>query len=211
MNRRQQLMEAGMAIFAAKGYHRTKVADIVRQAGVAQGTFYLYFDSKKSLFLTLLGEFFALIEQALTEADLTVEHAQRPTDIARQIREAIFHILVVYRDNATLARIFLREAVGLEPDFAHAWEAFTDHIAAWGETYLDQAIERGLLPPQNSRVVAYCVVGMIERVAYHWLARGATDDLNSLADAVARFELMGILGSPDPDVESVLTGEEVSP
>jgi AcrR family transcriptional regulator len=211
MNRRQQLMEAGIAIFAAKGYHRTKVSDIVRQAGVAQGTFYLYFDSKKNLFLTLLGEFFALIEQALTEADLTVEHAQSPADVARQIREAIFHILAVYRDNATLARIFLREAVGLEPDFAQAWEAFTDHIAAWGETYLDQAIERRLLPPQNSQVVAYCVVGMIERVAYHWLAQEAADDLNSLADAVARFELMGILGAPPPDVESVLTGEEVSP
>jgi AcrR family transcriptional regulator len=68
-------MEAGMAVFAEKGYHRTKVSDIVRKAGVAQGTFYLYFDSKKSLFLTLLDEFFSLIEQVIVEADLNIEHA----------------------------------------------------------------------------------------------------------------------------------------
>lgn len=210
VNRRQQLIDAGMAVFAEKGYHRTKVSDIVQRAGVAQGTFYLYFESKKSLFLTLLDEFFSLIEQALTNANLTVDRTQTSADVARQIREAIFRILVVYRDNVTLARIFLREAVGLEPDFAQAWEGFTDRLAAWGETYLDQAIERRLLAPQNSRVVAYCVVGMMERVAYHWLARDTADDLNSLADTVARFELTGILGTPPPDVESALTGEEVS-
>jgi AcrR family transcriptional regulator len=51
-------MEAGIAVFAEKGYQRTKVSDVARRAGVAQGTFYLYFDSKKSLFLSLLDEFF---------------------------------------------------------------------------------------------------------------------------------------------------------
>lgn len=51
-------MEAGIAVFAEKGYQRTKVSDDARRAGVAQGTFYLYFDSKKSLFLSLLDEFF---------------------------------------------------------------------------------------------------------------------------------------------------------
>lgn len=51
VNRRQQLKEAGMAVFAEKGYHQTKVSDVVRRAGVAQGTFYLYFEGKKSLFL----------------------------------------------------------------------------------------------------------------------------------------------------------------
>ena len=63
-------------------------------------------------------EFFSLIEQALVEADLNVDHAQTPAGVARQIRDAIAHILAVYRDNASLARIFLREAIGLEPDLA---------------------------------------------------------------------------------------------
>jgi AcrR family transcriptional regulator len=200
-----------MAVFAEKGYHRTKVSDVVRRAGVAQGTFYLYFDSKRSLFLTLLDEFFSLTEQALAEAGLNVDHVQTSAGVARQIREAIALILAVYRDNATLARMVLRGGIGLEPSFAQAWEDFIDRVATWGVTYLDQAIERRLLPPQNSRVVVYCVVGMIERVAYHWLARDVADDLDTLANVVARFELLGILGESTPGVELVLTGEEVSP
>lgn len=208
MNRRQQLIDAGIAVFAEKGYHRAKVSDIVRRAGVAQGTFYLYFDSKKSLFHFLLDQFFALIQQALLEADLDAERAHTVADVARQIRDAIGRILAVYGDNAALARLFLREAIGLEPDFAAAWEAFIDRMAAMGAAYLDQAIGRGLLPPQNSRVVAYGVVGMVERVAYHWLAGDVADDLSAVVEAVARFELLGILGAPAPDVESVLAGEE---
>ena len=59
--RRNELMQAGMILFSEKGYHNTKVSDIVRQAGVAQGTFYLYFDSKADLFKALLDEFILLI------------------------------------------------------------------------------------------------------------------------------------------------------
>ncbi len=210
MNRRQQLIEAGIAVFAEKGYHRAKVSDIVRRAGVAQGTFYLYFDNKKSLFLTLLDHFFSLTEQVMIEADLDMAHVQTAADVARQIRAIMAQTLAVYRDNATLARIFLREAIGLEPDFARAWESFIDRMATVGATYLDQAIERGLLPPQNSRVVAYCMVGMVERIAYHWLAGDVTDDLDTLANIVARFELLGILGVPSPEMKSTLFGEEAS-
>lgn len=211
MNRRQQLMEAGMAVIAKKGYHRTKVSDVVRRAGVAQGTFYLYFEGKKSLFLSLLAEFFSLVDQALAEADFNVDRVQTSAGVARQIREAIAHILAVYRDNATLARIVLRGGIGLDPDIAQARGAFIDRVAISAATYLDQAIERRLLPPQNSQVVAYCMVGMIERAAYHWLAHDVTDGLDTLANVVARLELLGILGEATPDVELVLTGEEVSP
>ncbi|MFQ5611862.1 MAG: TetR/AcrR family transcriptional regulator [Anaerolineae bacterium] len=211
MDRRQRLIEAGLAVFAEMGYHRAKVSDIVRQAGVAQGTFYLYFASKKDLFLTLLNEFCALIEQALIEADFNAEHAQTAADVARQIRDAIGRILAVYRGNATLARLFLRESISLEPDFAHAWETFIDRVATMGAAYLDQAIERGLLLSQNSQVVAFCLVGMIERVAHHWLAGDVSADLDTLADTVTRFELLGIMGGPSPEVAAVLAGEEVWP
>jgi hypothetical protein len=46
---------------------------------------------------------------------------------------------------------------------------------------------------------------------YFWLARNVADDLYTLANVVARFELLGILGEAMLDVELVLTGEEVSP
>jgi AcrR family transcriptional regulator len=51
--RRQELMDAAIRVFAQKGVNRTTVADITAAAGVAKGTFYLYFDSKEHLLAVL--------------------------------------------------------------------------------------------------------------------------------------------------------------
>jgi AcrR family transcriptional regulator len=48
--RRRQILEAALSVFAKKGYHATNVSDVAAQAGVSQGTIYWYFDSKDELF-----------------------------------------------------------------------------------------------------------------------------------------------------------------
>ncbi|MGA1863063.1 TetR/AcrR family transcriptional regulator [Deferribacter thermophilus] len=54
-NTLDKIIEAAIKIFAQKGFWKTKVSDIVREAGVAQGTFYLYFKSKEDCFYDLLS------------------------------------------------------------------------------------------------------------------------------------------------------------
>src|SRR4030088_2374134 len=51
---RQKVLEAAEQVFGAKGYHGASVTEITRAAGVAQGTFYLYFPGKKEIFLSLV-------------------------------------------------------------------------------------------------------------------------------------------------------------
>ena len=51
--RRQQILAAARSVFDEKGYESATISDIVGKAGVAQGTFYLYFDSKKGLVVEL--------------------------------------------------------------------------------------------------------------------------------------------------------------
>src|SRR5258708_18945362 len=56
---RQRVLEAAEQVFGDKGYYGASVTEITRAAGVAQGTFYLYFRGKKEIFLDLvdaLGE-----------------------------------------------------------------------------------------------------------------------------------------------------------
>ena len=47
--RRDQIIRIAMQRFATHGYHQTKISDIVREAGVAQGTFYWHFKSKEAI------------------------------------------------------------------------------------------------------------------------------------------------------------------
>jgi len=196
MSTEEKLINAAIELMSKNGYHRTTVADIVKAAGVAQGTFYLYYDSKKNLFLSLMERFYSLLQDALLGVGWDIESITSQEEIAQKIRLAIQNILLVYQDNAILARIFLREAMGLEPDFAELWDSIIERLAAFAALIMDQSIERGLLPPQNSQIVAHCVVGMIERVAYYWLFHENEFELDEVVDALARFELLGITGQP---------------
>src|SRR5947208_9373217 len=63
-DRREQLLDAALTVFSAEGYSAAKVSDIVGRAGVAQGTFYLYFRSKQEVVLALFERF----QEALIEA-----------------------------------------------------------------------------------------------------------------------------------------------
>ncbi len=55
-DRRQEILDAALGIFSAKGYHATTNADIARAAGVTPAALYYYFESKEELFQAALGE-----------------------------------------------------------------------------------------------------------------------------------------------------------
>ena len=52
--RRAQILQCAKEIFSKNGFHNASVADLIEQAGIARGTFYLYFSSKRAIFDTLL-------------------------------------------------------------------------------------------------------------------------------------------------------------
>jgi AcrR family transcriptional regulator len=61
--RRQQILEAALAVFAQKGFHAANVSDVAAQAGVSQGTIYWYFKSKDELLTAALFSLFEDFEQ----------------------------------------------------------------------------------------------------------------------------------------------------
>ena len=69
-SRERDLLEAALEVFVAKGYPATTISEIVRAAGVTQGTFYLYFENKAEIFSVLLREYRELLIADLFGADL---------------------------------------------------------------------------------------------------------------------------------------------
>ena len=64
-DRRAALKQAAIEVFSEKGYHSAKVSEIVEAVGVAQGTFYLYYEGKQQLFGELLNDFLSLVVQTV--------------------------------------------------------------------------------------------------------------------------------------------------
>ncbi|MFT7621965.1 MAG: TetR/AcrR family fatty acid metabolism transcriptional regulator, partial [Myxococcota bacterium] len=76
-DKRERIIAAAVKVFAAKGFYCARVSDVAREAGVADGTIYLYFESKEDLLRGLFEENMtriiarlkALVEPAGTAAD----------------------------------------------------------------------------------------------------------------------------------------------
>jgi AcrR family transcriptional regulator len=55
--RRSDILNAAVHLFSNRGFHATSISDLIEEAGISRGTFYLYFDSKEALFLDLMDLF----------------------------------------------------------------------------------------------------------------------------------------------------------
>ena len=69
VDRRRQILDAAIRVFARQGFHACRVSDIAREAGVAYGLVYHYFDSKEQILNELFAERWSLMLSAIEEVD----------------------------------------------------------------------------------------------------------------------------------------------
>jgi AcrR family transcriptional regulator len=69
VDRRRQILDAAIRVFARQGFHACRVSDIAREAGVAYGLVYHYFDSKEQILNELFAERWSLLLSAIEEVD----------------------------------------------------------------------------------------------------------------------------------------------
>jgi AcrR family transcriptional regulator len=86
---RKKLIETGREHFERFGVRKTNVADLAREAGIAKGTFYLFFDSKEDLFLTINEEFDKKLQR---EAPLRLEKSQNPKETFRKFLKYVLDL-----------------------------------------------------------------------------------------------------------------------
>src|SRR5258706_15663818 len=92
IERRAQIPARARDVFAKRGYHASKIEDIVAAAKVARGTFYLYFDDKRAVFAELVDRFLARLHLSILRID--PRDPSRP--VAPQIRENLVSVLTRY-------------------------------------------------------------------------------------------------------------------
>jgi len=185
---------AACAVFAEKGFHEAKISDITDRAGVAKGTFYLYFKSKEQLFGALLDDFTydVLVAFFIPGA----EAVESGGEIRERFERITSNALTMLRRNKDLARIFLLEGGAWEPEFEGKARAFYENLAAATAKNLQAWMDKGLLRRSDPLVIAHCVIGMIERITMQWVAGTVKGDFDAMVAEVVKFELYGILKDP---------------
>ncbi len=184
---RRRLLEAAIQVFARKGYYGTTVDDIVAECGSSKGAFYFHFESKEALFLRLVEEFAGQLAGALEHA---VRHAARGGP--GRVEAAITAGLELMGRYPELTRLFLIEAVGINPQFEAKRRELMDRFAHVIRGYLEEAASRHPLAVGDTALASAAILGALNEVVVWWLSRPQERPLAELAPELTRFVLRAI-------------------
>ncbi len=183
--KRAALVDAGLEVFARDGYDRATIEAIAQGAGVARGTYYLYFDDKLALFQSLIipwvDELVAVVDEVSQALDQAADRAEVRT-IYEQMGLAIALTGLANRTPILIAFQEIRRS-GEAGEFLRAQEArILDAVTGITE----QARTRGLIDVDDSAIAVRVIVGAVERLTFEVLTRGddALGDPTVIADQV---------------------------
>ncbi len=184
---RRRLLEAAERIFAEVGYHEASIVKITEAAGVGQGTFYLYFESKKAIFDELVLDLNARVRHAMTEAA-----AQGGTRAEKELLGfgAFFRFTA---EHPALYRI-IRQAEFVSPETLHLhYERLTSGYTAG----LRQAMDAGEVAEGDAEVLAWSLMGIGELLGMRWILwNGEREMPEHVFDELARI-IVRTLGAKD--------------
>lgn len=163
---RQRILEAAVKVFSSKGYHETRVDEIVEASRTSKGAVYFHFPGKQEVFLTLIDELSGLLEARLAQAIEEEEHGVEKVDAALRV------CLETFGRYQRLAKIFLIQAVGLGSAFEEKRTEILDRFVRVIQTNLDQAVEEGQIEPIDTEIVAYAWMGALNEVIIRWVLTG---------------------------------------
>ncbi|HKS69773.1 MAG TPA: TetR family transcriptional regulator [Ktedonobacterales bacterium] len=183
--RRAALLAAAREVLAEKGLDAAKVSDIVARAGVAQGTFYLYFPSKFSLVIALAEDMDRRILAATQEAVARAQTLAEGIDVGVAVA---FEEMGRYRDVLGIieARIGLVE---LRAQCAHLYQEYYAYVAGMIEQgQASGEVDRAV----NPAIAARLIVGVLERAAEECYVLGQHAPDEDYVTEVARFVKRGL-------------------
>lgn len=183
--RRAQILIAALQVFADKGYHQTSVSDLVGAAGVARGTFYLYFEGKQQIFLELLDNLLGAFRGSVRGVDTSPD----APPFAEQLEGTVLRILDAAAFSKALATIIFREAVGLDDEVDARLRGFEQQLHTWLVDSLDNGMRLGLLRQHDSDLVATVIYGSMRQLIHRHVVAGDTsfDREDAAREAVAVF------------------------
>jgi AcrR family transcriptional regulator len=182
----RKLLDAGVTVLAARGYHAARVDDIVKAAKTSHGTFYLYFANKEDLVRALVldvGE--AMAAHAGTLGALTPDDAGRA---------ALHEWIRSFGDLYARYSPVIRSWVEAEIDTHEFGQLGADVLGGFAAVLTDRiaASEADVVDPANAAVV---LVAMVERGNYYATVGQIRAEPDELAASLARSAHAALFGT----------------
>ncbi|WP_040228996.1 TetR/AcrR family transcriptional regulator [Bhargavaea cecembensis] len=183
----KQIVDAAVIVIAENGYHQAQVSKIAKQAGVADGTIYLYFKNKEDILVSVFREKMSIFVenlQKILDGNETSEEKLR-----RMIEN---HFRVIYSDHhlAIVTQLELRQS---NQDLRHKINNVLKDYLALLDRILAEGIERGEFEKEmDIRLARQMVFGTMDEIITSWVMNGQKYDLMKLAPNVHRLLMKGM-------------------
>lgn len=190
--RRAEILRAAVTVFADKGYFAARMREVAQQAGVADGTLYLYFKGKEDLLVSVLEEYAdAFLARARRDVDRAADpHEKLKVIVERHLlsMEADRSLAQVFQIELRHTRRFLRQvAKGKVAEYLGLLQEVISAGVAAGAFRAD-------VPPE---VAARAVFGAVDEVVTAWVLASRPWPLTSHAQALVSLILRGLAAGPE--------------
>lgn len=187
-DKREAILRAAVRVFARNGFFNSKVADIAGEAGIADGTVYLYFKSKDEILHSIFDQ---AMEIFISEGRRELATLERPEDKLRRIAEMHLERLGADRDLAVVFQIELRGSVKFMQEFSAA--GFADYLDIIRQT-IDEGQRAGVFRSDIKPIVASKILyGSLDEMVTNWILSKKRYALEPMAGEVLKTFFGGIM------------------
>jgi TetR/AcrR family fatty acid metabolism transcriptional regulator len=202
-DKRALISEAAIAVFADKGFHLARVSDIAKQAGVADGTIYLYFKNKEDLLLSIFEE---KMDELLAGLTAAVAQTDDPVGQVRAFARFHFDQVRTHHRTAEVLQVELRLSNKFLKEYRP--EKLWAYLGVFGQIVRAGQARGQFRADVDPFIGMWAFFGALDELAMQWvLSRRADPDatrdrfaLDVAADQVADIFIRGLLadGPEDP-------------
>lgn len=184
----QQIIEAAVKVIAKNGYHGSQVSKIAKEAGVADGTIYLYFKNKEDVLVSVFKEKMGQFIEQIAKATAAQPDAERKLKVLIDMH---FSQLEQNPDMAIVTQLELRQSdLSLRMQINNVLKAYLNVI--------DQVIAEGIEEKRfrddiNPTLIRQMIFGTLDEVVTSWVMNDRKYDLTSQAEAVHDFLINGLI------------------
>jgi len=185
-DKREAILRSAIKVFAQKGYFNSKVADVAKAAGIADGTVYLYFKSKDEILHSIFDR---AMEEFIAEGKREISLIQEPDGRLRRIAQLHLEKLGADRNLAIVFQVELRGSTKFMEEFSGG--GFAEYLDIIRQTIAEGQkanVFRQDIKPITAAKIFY---GALDEMVTNWILSKKSYPLTPMADEVLKVFFNG--------------------
>ena len=186
-DKRRRILDAAVSVFAQHGFYNAKVSQIAKEAGVADGTIYLYFKNKEDI---LIQVFIDAMDEILRRQEAAAAEITDPTERLRTFIRVHFASVAESRAMAEVITVELRQSSKfMRNTDMKPFGRYLGMIAR----IVDDGVRAGVFAKgSDSRLIARSIFGAVDELALAWAMADRNASLDEASSRVADLFLSGL-------------------